>query len=211
MAANGEPDQLSAGELSASKVIANELRQAIRSGTYREGDKLPSQRVLASQHSVAQNTAREAYRILALEGLVEAVTGSGVFVRAPFSQRVATPGQPIMQTSLTQAESEAVSGMFRDSVYALVGAIHFALKGAMGEAEWIESWKVSANECVIEWGSGPSVDDVLSVVLPSVDDEGRLAGGVAGLRARLTRVTTDEVQLYWLPVPGSRIILRRSS
>src|SRR4051794_22725444 len=64
-----------------SRRLARELRQLITSGLLPEDGKLPSERVLAAQHGVARNTAREAIRLLADEGLVTAHHGKGVFVR----------------------------------------------------------------------------------------------------------------------------------
>ena len=63
------------------RVIAQHLRDAIAAGTYRAGDRLPSERVLAATHNVARNTAREAVAQLQREGLVVAEHGRGVFVR----------------------------------------------------------------------------------------------------------------------------------
>ncbi|MFC3963283.1 GntR family transcriptional regulator [Nocardia jiangsuensis] len=67
----------------ASKRLAGELRLAIATGELGPGARLPSERALAETHRVARNTAREAVRILADEGLVTAVHGKGVFVREP--------------------------------------------------------------------------------------------------------------------------------
>lgn len=64
-----------------SRRLANELRGAVAAGDLPPGGRLPSERVLAEQHGVARNTAREAIRQLAEEGLVTAVHGKGVFVR----------------------------------------------------------------------------------------------------------------------------------
>lgn len=65
-----------------SRRVAELLRAAISSGDLAPGDKLPSERVLATEHGVARNTAREAVRQLSEEGLVTAEHGRGVFVRA---------------------------------------------------------------------------------------------------------------------------------
>lgn len=70
------------GHETASRRVASALRAAIESGEYRPGDRLPSERVLASDHEVARNTAREAVRQLAESGLVTAHHGKGVFVRS---------------------------------------------------------------------------------------------------------------------------------
>ncbi|MFI8513948.1 GntR family transcriptional regulator [Streptomyces sp. NPDC085460] len=67
----------------ASRRIAEDLRTAIESGQLAPGDKLPSERTLAEQYGAARNTAREAIRLLAEQGLVTAKHGRGVFVREP--------------------------------------------------------------------------------------------------------------------------------
>ncbi|MFE9242783.1 GntR family transcriptional regulator [Nocardiopsis sp. NPDC006938] len=64
-----------------SRRIADRLRSAIHDGDLLPGDRLPSERDLAQEYGTARNTAREALRILAEEGLVDRRHGSGVFVR----------------------------------------------------------------------------------------------------------------------------------
>ncbi|MFK0171139.1 GntR family transcriptional regulator [Streptomyces sp. NPDC090306] len=66
-----------------SRRIADELRRQIETGKLRSGAKLPSERSLAETYGAARNTAREAIRLLAEQGLVTAKHGSGVFVREP--------------------------------------------------------------------------------------------------------------------------------
>lgn len=61
--------------------IANQLRDAITSGQYRPGDRLPSENDLMSRHGVARMTARGALEVLRNEGLTVARRGAGVFVR----------------------------------------------------------------------------------------------------------------------------------
>lgn len=65
----------------ASRRVARELRRQITEGLISPGERLPSERTLASQHGIARNTAREAVRLLSDEGLVDAEHGRGVFVR----------------------------------------------------------------------------------------------------------------------------------
>ena len=67
--------------LAPSRRLATELRAAISAGVLSPGDRLPSERTLAAEHGVARNTAREAIRQLADEGLVTVEHGRGVFVR----------------------------------------------------------------------------------------------------------------------------------
>lgn len=65
----------------ASRRLAARLRAAIESGELGPRDRLPSERQLVDTHNVARNTAREAVRLLADEGLVTVEHGRGAFVR----------------------------------------------------------------------------------------------------------------------------------
>lgn len=62
--------------------IATDLREAIRSGTYLPGDRLPSEAALMASYGVARMTARHGLSMLKDEGLTVTRHGSGVFVRA---------------------------------------------------------------------------------------------------------------------------------
>ena len=59
------------GKKTPRQQMADALRSDIRSGRYAPGEQLPSQRQLAAQYGVAQNTAGEAVKILQLEGLLD--------------------------------------------------------------------------------------------------------------------------------------------
>ncbi|MET3986098.1 GntR family transcriptional regulator [Streptomyces sp. PvR034] len=61
--------------------IATALKDAIASGEYGPGDRLPGESDLMSTYGVARMTARQAFGVLVSEGLVEARKGAGVFVR----------------------------------------------------------------------------------------------------------------------------------
>ncbi|MDA8370369.1 MAG: GntR family transcriptional regulator [Nocardiopsaceae bacterium] len=62
--------------------IAEALRSAIASGRLSDGDRLPGENDLMKQYGVARATARQALSVLINEGLVVAVRGSGIYVRA---------------------------------------------------------------------------------------------------------------------------------
>jgi GntR family transcriptional regulator len=63
--------------------LADELRQAILSGQYQPGDRLPSTQDIMARTGVANLTVRGAYRLLVEEGLVESVSKKGFYVRRP--------------------------------------------------------------------------------------------------------------------------------
>lgn len=70
-------------QLDVYERLAGELREAIVSGRYKPGERLPSTTELMASNSVANLTVRGAYRMLVEEGLVEPVPKKGFFVRRP--------------------------------------------------------------------------------------------------------------------------------
>jgi len=71
----------------ASDVLAQQLRQSIRSGALGVGALLPTERELVEQTGLSRSSVREALRILEVEGLIEIRTGrsGGARVRRPGS------------------------------------------------------------------------------------------------------------------------------
>ena len=63
-----------------AEAVAGNLKQLIRSGKYKSGDKFPSEPELMQQFSVGRSTIREAVRILSNCGLVNVKQGLGTFV-----------------------------------------------------------------------------------------------------------------------------------
>ncbi|MCX4778532.1 GntR family transcriptional regulator [Streptomyces sp. NBC_01264] len=61
--------------------IAAALKDAIASGEYGPGDRLPGESDLMATYGVARMTARQAFAVLQTEGLTEARKGAGVYVR----------------------------------------------------------------------------------------------------------------------------------
>lgn len=64
----------------AYQQLADELRQAIATGEYQVGDRLPSTRELSESHGIALMTVRAAVGVLEDENLVMPRQGRGVFV-----------------------------------------------------------------------------------------------------------------------------------
>ena len=72
------------GPISSNKLyiqIYNQVRDAIINGSYKLGDKLPSEKELAAMFNVSRVPVREALCALELNGLVESTQGVGVYVK----------------------------------------------------------------------------------------------------------------------------------
>jgi len=67
--------------------IYRQVRDAIRSGRLRHGERMPASRDLAEQLSVSRTTVTVAYERLTAEGYLAARVGSGTFVAAPAKPR----------------------------------------------------------------------------------------------------------------------------
>jgi len=62
--------------------VAHTLAREVMSGKYPIGGRMPSERDLATRFEVSRPTIREAMIALEVDGLVEVITGSGVYVRS---------------------------------------------------------------------------------------------------------------------------------
>lgn len=74
--------------------IEETLRCAILDGSLKEGDKLPSTRMLAAELAISRLTVENAYGELAAKGFLEARRGSGAYVRHPYAPPAHTTGRP---------------------------------------------------------------------------------------------------------------------
>ena len=76
------PRLLRESPVALHRQLAQQLRDAIRDGTYKPGDRIPTEPELAALHGVSRITARQAVLHLVQEGLVARKQGKGTFVSA---------------------------------------------------------------------------------------------------------------------------------
>ena len=74
--------------------VYDQLRQAILSGRFLPGDRLPSTRALAASLDVARITVEQGYEQLAAEGYLESRPGSGRYVAQPLPDDLLTAAGP---------------------------------------------------------------------------------------------------------------------
>jgi len=96
--------------------LADEIGTAIRNGTLRAGDRLPSVRATAASHGVNASTVFQAYYLLEARGLVRARARSGYFVT--------TAGTPAPQAleAASEPDGESVEVDVSERVFAILEA-----------------------------------------------------------------------------------------
>ncbi|MGE7944004.1 FadR/GntR family transcriptional regulator [Lysinibacillus xylanilyticus] len=67
----------------AYEVIVDQIREYFLNGELQPGEKLPTERELASRFNVSRTSVREALRKLEIKGIIEIKQGSGSFIRTP--------------------------------------------------------------------------------------------------------------------------------
>ncbi len=79
--------------------VVDKVLELIASGAWKPGYRLPPERELAEAFGVSRTVVREAVKALEARGILESVTGSGIYVRAVDSSIVSRSLQTYMQLS----------------------------------------------------------------------------------------------------------------
>lgn len=101
------------------EVVCSQIRAKLANGELRPGDKLPAERLLATQLNVSRSAIREALRSLEVAGVVRMAKGikGGAFIREGTSDRIAEVIQDLVHlgaislTELTEARLALYEGM----------------------------------------------------------------------------------------------------
>lgn len=121
------------------QVVAEQIADAIRSGEFRPGDRLPPERDLSGLCGVSRPVIREAMIALEIAGMVEVRGGSGVYVREvlPASLRIPDVGQAPYDAFLARRaiESEIAAFAAENAKPADLAEIATALELMRAEAE----------------------------------------------------------------------------
>ena len=99
------------------EAIADRIRELILDATFKPGQPLPSERVLARRLGVSRGSVRDAFRMLEMLGLIEMRHGQGTFPRELSVDRLVTPLASVLTYRRDlQAELLDVRRMFEPAV-----------------------------------------------------------------------------------------------
>ena len=73
------------------EVIIEEIKDIVKKGELKSGEKLPSERELADKLEVSRTSVREALKALTMLGLIESKHGEGNFIKSNFENSLLEP------------------------------------------------------------------------------------------------------------------------
>ena len=73
------------------EVIMEEIKDIVKKGELKSGEKLPSERELADKLEVSRTSVREALKALTMLGLIESKHGEGNFIKSNFENSLLEP------------------------------------------------------------------------------------------------------------------------
>jgi GntR family transcriptional regulator len=130
--------------------IVEQTERALRMGTLKIGDKLPTAKEVVAATAINPNTVLRAYRDMEQAGLVELRRGLGTFVTRSLARPGAEADSPLRAELADWTARARSAGLERADIFALVTAV---LDGEGGEPDGNPS-KPSNTSTPRETGSG---------------------------------------------------------
>ncbi|RPF35029.1 GntR family transcriptional regulator [Streptomyces sp. TLI_185] len=133
--------------------IVEQTERALRMGTLKIGDKLPTAKEVVAATAINPNTVLRAYRDMERAGLVELRRGLGTFVTRSLARPGAEADSPLRAELADWTARARSAGLERADIFALVTAV---LDGEGGEQDGSPSdpSKSSNTSAPRETGSG---------------------------------------------------------
>jgi GntR family transcriptional regulator len=99
--------------------LVQQVRQAMRLGLLREGDRLPTVKDVVAELAINPNTVSKAYRELELAGLVAARQGVGTFVTRTLTDDSLAAHEPLRRELARWLAKARRAGLDEESIEAL--------------------------------------------------------------------------------------------
>ena len=107
--------------------IANQIKTLILEGKLKEGEALPSMRILATELRISFMTTKRAYEELERDGFIESYTGRGSFVKAQNLELYREEQIKRIESLLTEASDTAQkAGITMQELHELLDLINSA-------------------------------------------------------------------------------------
>jgi len=100
--------------------VVQQVRHALRLGTLRVGDQLPTVKDVVARLAINPNTVLKAYRELEREGLVAARPGVGTFVSRSLADKSLAAHEPLRRELRRWLARARLAGLDEESIEALM-------------------------------------------------------------------------------------------
>jgi hypothetical protein len=116
---------------------------------------------------------------------------------------------PIEDKEVTPDEAEMLAMTSpSERTFEMLGRFLVTVRDIFSDARSVDAYKLGPYRVTVEWLGGPPLADVVAEALPQQHAAtGSFQRGMAGLRRHSKG--DDSETLTWLPVPNSRLVLRR--
>ena len=105
--------------------IVTQIKQLIISNVLKEGEALPSMRLLAKELKISVITTKRAYEELEREGFIETVTGKGSFVSAKNPELLKEESYRIIEQYLNKVVEKAkLCGLSKQEILKLLDTLY---------------------------------------------------------------------------------------
>ncbi len=105
--------------------IVTQIKQLIITNVLKEGEALPSMRILAKELKISVITTKRAYEELEREGFIETVTGKGSFVSTKNPELIKEESYRIIEQYLNKAVDKAkLCGLSKDEMIELLDTLY---------------------------------------------------------------------------------------
>lgn len=105
--------------------IVTQIKQLIISNILKEGEALPSMRLLAKELKISVITTKRAYEELEREGFIETVTGKGSFVSAKNPELLKEESYRIIEQYLNKVVEKAkLCGLSKQEILELLDTLY---------------------------------------------------------------------------------------
>jgi GntR family transcriptional regulator, transcriptional repressor for pyruvate dehydrogenase complex len=156
--------------------LADQVAQELSSGTLAAGDKLPSERDLATRWGVSRPVVREVLRSLEERGLIVVSPGRGAFVREPtatdvvrpldslFRRRQATPRDLVEARTMIEPRAAALAAERAEP--ADLAAMSRALQAFNDSAALLDRarWDVAFHAAVVRGSHNPVIETLFASI-----------------------------------------------
>ena len=99
--------------------LVQQVKQALRLGFLKEGDQLPTMRMVVSRLAINPNTVFKAYREWEHEGLIETRPGQGTFVIKTLADASLASHAALRQNLIGWLQEAEAAGLDEESILAL--------------------------------------------------------------------------------------------